>query len=159
MTVYEAEVPGVGRKFEYELGDEDRLVILIHHDGKREVFRRPSEDADGTKLFELSDKQAREFGTILEGAYFQPVDLDSVDVPLGESIIEWTDLPEDSPLAGESLREAEIRHRTGVSVIAVQRGEETVDNPEPEFELAGDDILVTLGTRDEQKALDELIAP
>jgi TrkA domain protein len=47
MTVYETDVPGVGRKFEYELGGEDRLVVLIHHDGKREVFRRPSDDAAG----------------------------------------------------------------------------------------------------------------
>ncbi|WP_132058757.1 cation:proton antiporter regulatory subunit [Halorussus amylolyticus] len=158
MTVYETDVPGVGRKFEYELDGEDRLVVLIHHDGKREVFRRPSEDADGTKLFELNDKQAREFGTILEGAYFQPVDLDSVDVPLGESIIEWTDLPAGSSLEGESLRDAEIRQRTGTSVIAVQRDDETVANPGSEFELRAGDILVTLGTRDEQQALDDLLA-
>jgi len=158
MTVYETDVPGVGRKFEYELDGEDRLVVLIHHDGKREVFRRPSEDADGTKLFELSDKQAREFGTILEGAYFQPVDLDTVEVPLGEAIIEWTDLSGDSPVAGETLREADIRQRSGVSVVAIQRGEETVANPQPDFELEGGDILVTLGTRDEQQALDELIS-
>jgi TrkA domain protein len=131
MTVYETDVPGVGRKFEYELGGEDRLVVLIHHDGKREVFRRPSDDADGTKLFELSDKQAREFGTILEGAYFQPLDLESVEVPLGEAIIEWNDLPDDSPVAGESIRDADLRRRSGVSVLAVQRGEETVANPDP----------------------------
>ncbi|USZ69858.1 potassium transporter TrkA (plasmid) [Halorussus salilacus] len=158
MTVYETDVPGVGRKFEYELGGEDRLVVLIHHDGKREVFRRPSADADGTKLFELSDKQAREFGTILEGAYFQPVDLDRVEVPLGESIIEWTELPEGSPLDGESLREADLRQRTGVSVMAVQRGEETLANPESDFELTAGDILVTIGTRDEQGEFDDLIS-
>lgn len=159
MTVYETDVPGVGRKFEYELGGGQRLVVLIHHDGKREVFRRPSEDADSTKLFELSDKQAREFGTILEGAYFQPVDLESVEVPLGEAVIEWTDLPEGSPLAGETLREADLRQRTGASVLAVQRGEETVANPDPTFELRADDILVTLGTREEHADLDDLVAP
>jgi len=158
MTVYETDVPGVGRKFEYELGGGQRLVVLIHHDGKREVFRRPSEDADSTKLFELSDKQAREFGTILEGAYFQPVDLESVEVPLGEAVIEWTDLPERSPLVGETLREADLRRRTGASVLAVQRGEETVANPDPTFELRADDILVTLGTREEHADLDDLVA-
>ena len=157
MTVYETDVPGVGRKFEYELDGEDRLVVLIHHDGKREVFRRPSADADGTKLFELTDKQAREFGTILEGAYFQPVDLERVEVPLGEAIIEWTELPDDSPLDGESLQEADLRQQTGVSVVAVQRGDETVANPEPEFELAAGDILVTLGARDEQGELARLV--
>lgn len=157
MTVYETDVPGVGRKFEYELDGEDRLVVLIHHDGKREVFRRPSADADGTKLFELTDKQAREFGTILEGAYFQPVDLDRVEVPLGEAIIEWLELPDDSPLDGETLRDVELRQRTGVSVVAVQRGEESVANPEPEFELAAGDILVALGTREEQGELADLV--
>ena len=157
MTVYETDVPGVGRKFEYELDGEDRLVVLIHHDGKREVFRRPSADADGTKLFELTDKQAREFGTILEGAYFQPVDLDRVEVPLGEAIIEWTELPDDSPLDGESLRDADLRQRIGVSVVAVQRGEQSVANPDPEFELAAGDILVTLGTREEQGELADLV--
>jgi len=159
MTVYETDVPGVGRKFEYELDGDQRLVVLIHHDGKREVFRRPSADADSTKLFELSDKQAREFGTILEGAYFQPVDLESVEVPLGEAVIEWTDLPEESPLAGETLREVDLRRRTGASVLAVQRGEETVANPDPTFELRADDILVTLGTREEHADLDDLVAP
>ena len=157
MTVYETDVPGVGRKFEYELDGEDRLVVLIHHDGKREVFRRPSADADGTKLFELTDKQAREFGTILEGAYFQPVDIDRVEVPLGEAIIEWTELHEGSPLDGESLRDADLRQRTGVSVVAVQRGDETVANPEPAFELVAGDILVTLGTREEQGELADLV--
>ena len=157
MTVYETDVPGVGRKFEYELDGDDRLVVLIHHDGRREVFRRPSADADGTKLFELSDQQAREFGTILEGAYFQPVDLERAEVPLGEAVIEWTDLPDDSAFAGETLADAELRYRTGASVIAIQRGEETVANPRPEFELRGGDILVTLGTREEQQALADLV--
>ena len=159
MTVYETDVPGVGRKFEYELDGEDRLVVLIHHNGEREVFRRSSDDADSTKLFELSDKQAREFGTILEGTYFQPVELESVEVPLGEAVIEWHDLPDDSPLVGRSLREADLRQQTGVSVLAVQRGEETVANPEPEFELAADDFLVTLGTREEQGQLANLVTP
>jgi K+/H+ antiporter YhaU regulatory subunit KhtT len=46
-----------------------------------------------------------------------------------------TDVSEESPLLGASLREAELRQRTGVSVLAIQRGEETVANPEPDFEL------------------------
>lgn len=159
MTVYESDIPGVGRKFELELGDGTRLVVVIHHDGRREVFHRPSEDADSTKLFDLSDADARRLGSILEGAYFQPVEIQSLDVPLGEAIIEWVDIDEDSVLVGRTLRDAEIRRRTGVSVIAVQRGEETVANPEPEFEIEAGDILVTLGTREELTALSAIVSP
>ncbi|WP_435181889.1 cation:proton antiporter regulatory subunit [Halorussus sp. AFM4] len=158
MTVYETDVPGVGRKFEYEVDGDDRLVVLIHHDGRREVFRRRSAEADSEKLFELDDRQAREFGTLLEGAYFQPVEHDTVQVPLGDGIIRWHDVGTDSPVVGRSLSDCGIRQRTGASVIAVQRGEETVANPSADFELAAGDVIVALGTRAEQETLADLVA-
>ena len=70
MTVYETEVPGVGKKFELELDGEERLVVLIHHNGKRELYLRPGENQDSQRLFNLSGKRARQLGSILEGAYF-----------------------------------------------------------------------------------------
>lgn len=149
MTVYEADIPGVGKKFELELDDEERLVVVTHHDGKREVYFRPSEDADSQRLFGLTSTQARELGAILEGTYFQPVALDEIQVPLGESLIEWTKVEDESPLVGETLRKTNIRKQTGVSVIAVQRGEQTFANPDPDFAIEVGDIIVTLGTRDQ----------
>lgn len=157
MTIYEAEVPGVGHKFELELDKDERVSVLIHHDGKREIYHRTSENADSEKLLSFTGKQARQLGSILEGAYFQPVEMDEVQVPLGEAIIEWVDVNPSSQLVGQSLREANVREQAGVSVIAVQRGKETIANPAPEMTIEGDDILVTIGTRDEQRAFSELV--
>ena len=157
MTIYEAEVPGVGHKFELEIDKDERVSVLIHHDGRREIYYRPSENADSEKLFSLTGKRARQLGTILEGAYFQPVEMDEVQVPLGEAIIEWVDIDSSSSLVGQSLRAANIREQSGVSVIAIQRGEETIANPTPDTTIKGDDILVTLGTRDEQRAFSEFV--
>lgn len=157
MTVYETEVPGVGKKFEIEIGGGKRLVVLIHHDGKREVYRRPDPDADSEKLFTVSGETARKLGSIIEGAYFQPVETDEVQVPLGDAFIEWLDLHADSELAGQTLGEANLRQALGVSVLAVQRDSETYPNPGPEFELRVGDVLVTLGTREEQNALEEML--
>ena len=157
MTIYETEVPGVGHKFELKLDGDERLVVLIHHDGKREVYLRPGENQDSEKLFSLSGKLARKLGSILEGAYFQPVDMDDVQVPLGEAIIEWIDIEQSSSLVGQTLRDADIREQAGVSVIAIQRGEETIANPRPDTTIEADDILVTLGTRDKQQAFSELV--
>ncbi len=156
MTVYETDVPGVGRKFEYELDGDDRLVLVVHHDGKREVFRRRSAEADSEKLFELDDQQAREFGTLLEGAYFQPLDLERVQVPLGEEIIEWHDVTADSSLVGRSLSESNVRRETGTSILAVQRDGETIANPEPDFEFGAGDVVVALGTRAQHGTLADL---
>lgn len=158
MTVYDTDVPGVGHKYELELGGEERLVVLIHHDGKREIFRRAGPDEDAQKLFELSGKTARQLGAILEGVYFQPVDLDETEVPLGDAIIEWVEVDPASPLQGVTIRESGIREETGVSVIAIQRGEETIPNPDPTTTLRGDDVLVTLGTHEEQRAVATLLA-
>jgi TrkA domain protein len=157
MTVYESEIPGVGHKFELELDGEERLVVIIHHDGKRELYRRPGPNEDSVKLTSLTGKKARQLGSILEGAYFQPVEMDEMNVPLGEAIIEWVEVKDGSPPVGRTLAEAAIRRQTGVSVIAIQRGEETIANPNPETEIDAGDILVAIGTREEQAALTELL--
>jgi len=157
MTIYETEVPGVGRKFEMEIDGGQRLVVVLHHDGKRDVYLRPDEDADSEQLFTLSGDQARKFGSILEGAYFQPVELDEVAVPLGEAIIEWHEVDDGAELAGVSLETASVREETGASIIAIQRGAETIPNPAPDTRIRAGDTLVTLGTREEQSEFEALI--
>jgi len=157
VTIYETEVPGVGHKFELEIDGDERLVVIIHHDGKRDVYRRPDPDADSEQLFSLTGKQARQLGSILEGAYFQPVELDEVEVPLGEAIIEWTEVGADAPVVGQSIADCDIRSRTGVSVMAIQRGEETIPNPGPDATIETGDVLVTLGSREEHSALSDLV--
>lgn len=157
MTVYEADVPGVGRKFELELGGDERLIVLIHHNGKREIYLRPGENQDSQKLFGLTGKRARQLGSILEGVYFQPVEMDDIQVPLGEAIIEWIDIDPSAPVVGQSLQDANIREQTGISIIAIQREEETIANPQPSTTIEAADILVSLGTRDEQRAFAELV--
>lgn len=154
MTVYETDVPGVGRKFEIDLAGEARAVVLLHHDGRVEVFRRETPDDDSEKVFDLTSRQANHLGSILEGAYFESVDTDDLAVPLGDAIIEWVDIDADSPVAGRTLAEADLRAVSGVSVIAVQRGPDTIPNPEPDYQVEPGDILVTLGTREQQAAFE-----
>jgi len=157
MRVYESEVPGVGRKFELELTGDASVVVVVHHDGRCELFRRDGPDADGEKILDLKGEQANRLGSILEGAYFESVDVDSLSVPLGEAIIEWVEVDADSPVAGETLETSEIRTETGTSIIAIQRGEETVANPGPETEIEPGDLLVAVGTREEQAELAAMV--
>lgn len=157
MSVYETDIPGVGRKFELELTGDLRVVIIVHHDGRCELYRRDGPDADGEKILDLTGDQATKIGSILEGAYFESVDIDALTVPLGDAIIEWVEIGDESELAGTSLGESDLRAETGVSIIAVQRGENTVSNPDSEFEIEAGDLLVSIGTRKEQAALKTFI--
>jgi TrkA domain protein len=151
MTVYETDVPGVGRKYELDYGT-DRLVVLLRHDGERELYRRPA-DGDGEKLLDLNGPQARKLASILAGAYFQPVALDTVSLPIGDAIIEWVDVSDRSPLAGATLADADVWDETGATVVAVQRGERTHTTPDPDFAVEAGDVLVAVGTREEIAAL------
>ncbi|MCB1056416.1 MAG: cation:proton antiporter [Acidobacteria bacterium] len=54
-----------------------------------------------------------------------------------------------SPAAGRSLRELDLRHRTGATVIAVVRGEVPNPNPAPDTVLEGGDCLVLVGSHEE----------
>lgn len=148
MTVYESDLPGVGKKFEVDLDDEATLVIVIHNTGKREVFHREGE-ADSVKLFELSDKMARQVGSILEGAYFQPIATDTSETMLGEdSLLEWIKVVESSELVEKTLRTLDFRNVTGASVVSIQRDDETESNPGPETKIEAGDTLIILGSRE-----------
>lgn len=157
MVIYEADVPGVGKRYEVETGDEERLVVIVHHDGKREIFRREHPDADAEKLFDLSSQESRHVANVLQGADFQPLDLDDVDVPLGDAIMEWVGVPDDSPIAGQTIGAAQLRQKTGATVAAIQRDDETIGSPKPDTVLTPGDILVAIGSRAEQKALKSLL--
>ncbi|ELZ30868.1 potassium/proton antiporter regulatory subunit, cpa2 family protein [Halogeometricum pallidum JCM 14848] len=150
MTVYESDLPGVGKKHEVELGDGARLVIVTHNSGKREVFRRADADSDSEKLFELSDQLARQVGTLLEGAYFQPVQTDRIETLLGEdTLLEWVEVGPDSPVAGKTLAESDLRQATGASVIAIEReNEDVIVSPGGDAVVEAGDTLVVIGQTD-----------
>jgi TrkA domain protein len=158
MTVYESDLPGVGKKFEIEIDDGDQLVIVTHNTGKREVFRRHGEE-DSEKLFELSDRLARQVGTILEGAYFQPVATETTETMLDDdTLFEWVAVADGSELVGETLEEVDFRETTGTSVVAIQRDDETESNPGADTVIRAGDTLVIIGTTDACDRVERLAA-
>jgi len=91
------------------------------------------------------------YGT-LRGLQLQGKRLDELSQFLAGTTTDTFLLTENSPAIGKSLEEIELRSRTGVTVIAIVRGGESIYNPGPDFLLGSGDILVLLGSH---KALDE----
>jgi len=157
MPISESDLPGVGKKFEIDL-DDGEMVVVIHNTGKREVFRRSDPNADSEKVFEFSDDLARTIGSIIEGAHFQPIEPDTQETTLpGGILLEWYELPPGSPLVGETLESADIGNRTGISIVAIQRGEGVVDSPEADTVLQESDTVIAVGTRDDCAAFEALL--
>jgi TrkA domain protein len=60
--------------------------------------------------------------------------------------IDWLPLGQGSPFAGRPLGDTAARSRTGVSIVAVLRGDEAIPAPGPEQRLQAGDTLVVVGT-------------
>ena len=59
---------------------------------------------------------------------------------------------EDSPLVGQTLRDAHFRERHGTLVIGIRRGDEILDSDLAERIICSDDELLTVGTRTQLEA-------
>ena len=70
---------------------------------------------------------------------------------------QWYSLPADSPLAGMTLEETDLRHLTGVSLMAIRRdGDGEVDYPDPQTALKREDRLLVVGEPEELAAFNQL---
>lgn len=156
MDVTETDLPGVGKKFELDVGGGETVVIIVHNTGRRELFLRPEPGADAEELLDLSDREARMVGSILEGAHFQPVATDETKTKIGDNVLlEWYTLTEDSPLVGQTLAEADVRGATGATVAAIERGDEVIQSPEPDRAFEAGDQLIVVGTRENHETFAE----
>ncbi|MDI6710887.1 MAG: cation:proton antiporter regulatory subunit [Thermoanaerobacterales bacterium] len=139
----EADLPGLGKKYSLRTHRKENLSIVIHHDGKRELYIMDRHDEPLASIT-LQDDEARQVGAILSGAFFKPKAVEDLEVAIEGLRIEWFKLTEGSPLAGRSIGELGIRHKTGVSIIAIIRGEDSIPNPGPDCVLQEGDTIVAL---------------
>ncbi len=68
-------------------------------------------------------------------------------------------LEEGSPASGQTIHELDLRRRTGVTVIAMVRGERSHPNPHPDLKLETGDHLVLMGSHAEMEQAFDLLEP
>jgi CPA2 family monovalent cation:H+ antiporter-2 len=66
---------------------------------------------------------------------------------------------EGSPACARTIRDLDLRARTGVTVVAVTRAGKPVPNPTPDFQLASGDVLVLVGTHKQLDAARAALEP
>ena len=64
------------------------------------------------------------------------------------------------PVVGRSIRELRVQEQTGAYIVAHRRGDGPLDTrPSPDAILSAGDVVVGVGTSDEIKSLEDLLAP
>ncbi len=82
-----------------------------------------------------------------------------IDVVMHERSLEFRmqeyDIPEGSPLAGKTLRDADLRRRAGILVLALRRVDGSFNtNPDPDIMIEPHQVLIAVGTDEDLARLD-----
>ena len=157
MNVQEHDLPGVGKKFACTTNEGDRLTLIIHNTGHRELYFFERGEDFPTQALRLEDGEARKLGALMGGAYFQPAVAESMEMVLGQLSVEWLPLQAGSPLADKTLADTRMRERTGASIIAIIRGGEARPNPQPDEVLRAGDTLMVVGSRDQVRRASDAV--
>ncbi len=155
MSVRESDLPGIGRKFEIEVAGGDKMVIIIHDDGQRELYHFYRDDPDEcVSMITLDDEDARAAAAIIGGLAYRPRAMDNVDVVINNLVIEWYKVEESCYCIGKSIGELGIRKKTRVTIIAVLEKDGTKHvNPGAELKFTPGSTVVITGERKDLKAV------
>ena len=158
-TISERFLPGVGRKFQVETTSGDRLVIVIHDDGTRELYHFTRRNLDRpSSVLRLSDGEARQIAGIIGGLTYVPRSLPMAEVVLEDLVLEWFTIEPGVACIGRTIREVEVRTRTGASIVSIIEPDQTKrTNPEADTVLNAGATLIVAGDRPTINALKRLL--
>ena len=159
VDLQETRLPGIGSKFTLRLAGGGRIALILHNDGKRELyFFRSADDEEPRAVIALDDDEARQLGAVIGGAYERPKIVDDLEMALGELLIEWIPVPDSSPWIGKTLAESGFRAKVGITVIAILREPEPVTGAQPSDTVQRGDTLVTVGKAGAYREFRRLLA-
>ncbi|WP_438347902.1 cation:proton antiporter regulatory subunit [Paenibacillus sp. FA6] len=159
MNVLETDLPGIGRKFHITTRGGDKLVVIIHDDGRRELYHfEYDEPDDSISMISMDDDEARIVAAIVGGMTYVPKALEKVDMAFDELIIEWYKIAGSNKAVGKSIGELDVRQNSGATIIAViEKNHSKHVSPGPNFVIPTDAILVVVGEREQQNLFKRIL--
>jgi TrkA domain protein len=155
--VTETVLPVVGVRHEFTTGGGERLGVLVHRNGRREVLVYDHADPDACSAqLDLTVDEARTLAELLGASQISEA-VTAVQQRIEGLVIEWLEVEEGSSSVGTAIADGMFRTRTGASIVAVVRGDTSIPAPGPEFEFAAGDVAVAVGTDDGLAQLRDLL--
>jgi TrkA domain protein len=157
MDIQETTLPGVGLRHEFTTRAGRQLGVVTHRTGRRDLLVYDRDDPDACQeVVQLTDEEADALAELL-GAARLVQHLAGVTQRIEGLAIDWLPIRADSPYAGGTIADTQARSRTGVSIVAILRGDGAVPAPAPDAGLEPGDTLVVVGTAQGIKELSRLL--
>ena len=156
--ITKTSLPGVGVKHEFTTEDGQRIGVVHHKTGKRELFFCEAADPDTAAMnLSLSDDDSHALSDALGGSEVIE-NLSHLQQDVEGLAIGWVTIDEGTPFDGKTIGDTRARTLTGVSVVAVIREERATPAPGPEFMVYGGDTLVVVGTADGIEKIEDILS-
>jgi voltage-gated potassium channel len=102
-------------------------------------------------------------GARMAAFVLQPAVAEFLDVVMHDGSLEFRleeiVVPDHSSLVGSTIRDTQLRDRTGALVLAIRGADgQFVTNPAPDAKLAGGQLLIAIGTVVQLEALSEMVS-
>ena len=157
MNISISQLPGIGQKISFKTSDNDLLVIIVHHTGKRELYFFDDSDSEEADFaMDLTPEETRELAAQLLGATYQPVDIEKMRMFKRQIIVDYITVKEKSSLVNKTIEESDIRNKTGATIIGIVHGDDVIAIPETDTTLQPGDVLMSVGKEEQISALTDL---
>ncbi|MFS0781878.1 cation:proton antiporter regulatory subunit [Bacillus sp. 1P06AnD] len=159
MNIWESELPGIGRKFEIRTKENEKLVIVIHDDGRREMYHFADDVEESVSSISMSNEESRKIAAILGGMAYEPKAIERIEMAFEGLMIEWFKVESDAPIIGKTIGDLDVRSSYSVNIVAVlKNNKKKMNTPGPDSLLGCGDTLVIAGERPEvKKFINELL--
>ncbi|WKB36283.1 TrkA C-terminal domain-containing protein [Terrilactibacillus sp. S3-3] len=154
MKIKATKLPGIGHKISMITAENSMIVLIVHHNGKRDMYFFEDADSDDADfVINLTAEETREIGAQLLGAMYQPIDADKARVFQKQIQFEWIELKKKSKLVGKTIGESDIRPLTGATVVGIVKGDDLIITPDIDVKLQAGDMIIAIGKHEQIEAL------
>jgi TrkA domain protein len=157
VDVQETVLPGIGVRHEFVTEHGQRVGLVSHRSGRRDVLFFDDRDPDAARVAVVLSADESEALAVLLGAARITRELMDLPGQVKGLTVEWLTIPAASPYAGRLLGDTRARTRTGASIVALVRDEEVHPSPGPESALLAGDTVVVVGTPQGVAAVADLL--
>lgn len=146
----EQVLPGIGTKYSLTTTDGLNIVIVLHTNGKRELYI-VNEDEDVDYNVALTSDEAKDIGLKLIDINHDTIDeeeFERFNIFRKKKIMDWIKVRKGAPISGMTIEEAEDGDLAEISIVSVNRDEDIVPRPDAAFDIMEGDVLLVVGEYD-----------
>lgn len=156
MDVEQTALPGIGLRHEFTTQSGRRIGVVSHRTGRRDLVIYAKHDPDcASETVKLTDHEADTLVELL-GAPRIVQRLNELHREI-EGLVS-VQVPMASHWAGRAMGDAQVRTRTGASIVAIVRGGQVHASPGPDFVFATGDVVVLVGSPESTEAATEILS-